>query len=311
MILNTRHLRYFVAVAEELNFHRAAVRLHVSQPALWRQIRDLETEIDVVLLNRDPRGISLTRAGEVFLDDCRDILERMTAAQLKARRVAQGEVGVLHIAFNEIAGRRREMPRFLKAFREAYPEISLQLHFLMSQAQIEALRAGTLDAGFLLRHRGERHDFEALRVGHDNFVLAMPREHSLSRKASLRLSDLTDQPLIMPNPRNNGITHEKLVSALRKSGTVPSIAQFADNENAIINLVVAGMGLAFLNSSCRSLDAQGIMLRPLEDLSLPVDLELVWPTKNRNPALAHFTSLVRALSGDADQVEALLETGMG
>lgn len=310
-MLQTRHLRYFVAVAEELNFHRAAERLHVSQPALWRQIRDLEIEVGTALLDREPRGIGLTRAGEAFLDDCRDILERMAGAQLRARRISQGQVGMLHIAFNEIAGRRREMPRFLQAFREAFPAISLQLHFLMSQAQVEGLRTGALDAGFLLRHRGEKHDFRSVRIGQDDFVLAMPREHRLARKTSLKLSDLAGEPLIMPNPRNNGVTHEKLTSILREAGAAPRIAQYADNENAIMNLVAAGMGLAFLNASCRPLDTQSVVLRPLEDLSLPVNLELVWQDANGNPALEHFTSLVDELSGDADQVEALLETGMG
>lgn len=142
-MLQTRHFRYFLAVAEELNFHRAAERLNLSQPALWRQIRDLEAEMGTPLLEREPRGISLTRAGAAFLEDCRDILERVENARLRARRIAQGELGTLHIGFNEIAGRRPEMPRFLQAFRRAFPEVSLQLHFLMSQLQVDALRGGS------------------------------------------------------------------------------------------------------------------------------------------------------------------------
>lgn len=311
MMLQTRQMRYFVAVAEELNFHRASDRLHISQPALWRQIRDLEQDVGVALLDRQARGISLTEAGNSFLEDCRDILERMEAARLQAQRVALGQVGTLHLAFNEIAGRRREFPRFLKAFRETYPGINLQLHVMMSQRQVEALRNGEIDAGFLFRHAGERSDFKALIVGQDDFVLVLPKDHPLLRKPSLKLADLDDQPLILPNPRTNGITHEKLIAAMKKAGVTPHVAQYADNENTLLNLVSAGMGLSFVNSSCRVPHTQSVALRALADLSLPVALELTWLRSNQNPALSRFADLVEGLSGDADQIEQLIETGMG
>jgi DNA-binding transcriptional LysR family regulator len=311
MMLQTRQMRYFVAVAEELNFHRASDRLHISQPALWRQIRDLEQEVGVALLDRQARALGLTEAGRSFLEDCRDILERMEAARLQAQRVAQGQVGTLHLAFNEIAGRRHEFPRFLKEFRESYPGINLQLHVMMSQRQVEALRNSEIDAGFLFRHVSERSDFEALVVGRDDFVLVLPKEHPLLRKPTLALADLAGQPLIMPNPRNNGITHEKLVAAMTKAGITPNIAQFADNENTLLNLVSAGMGLSFVNSSCRVPPTQGVVLRAIADLSMPVALELTWLGSNLNPALARFVELVDRHSGDASQIEQLLETGMG
>ena len=309
-MLQTRHLRYFVAVAEELNFHRAAERLHLSQPALWRQIRDLELEIGTALLVRDPRGIGLTPAGAAFLEDCRDLLERIEGARLRARRVAQGQVGMLHIGFNEIAGRRREMPRILQAFRQAHPMISLQLHFLMSQMQTDALRSGELDAGFLLRHKGEKTEFQTIRVGTDDYVLAMPKDHPLVRKPTLSLADLASEALIMPNPRNNSVAYGRLVNALQAARVSPQVAQFADNENTIMNLVDAGMGLAILNTTVRPADQQAIALRPLADLSMPVDLELVWREGNDNPALTHFIALAERFAGDEARVEAMIETGM-
>lgn len=310
-MLQSRQMRYFVAVAEELNFHRASDRLHISQPALWRQIRDLEQEVGVALLDRQARGIGLTEAGRSFLEDCRDILERMDAARLQAQRIAQGQVGTLHLAFNEIAGRRWEFPRFLKKFREIYPGINLQLHVMMSQRQVEALRNSEIDAGFLFRHANERSDFEALVVGQDNFVLVLPRGHEFVRKPSVALADLAGQPLIMPNPRNNGVTYEKLVAAIKKAGVTPHIVQFADNENTLLNLVSAGMGLSFVNSSCPVPSAQSVTLRAIAGLSMPVALELTWLRSNLNPALSRFVELVDRLSGDADQIEQLLETGMG
>lgn len=310
-MLQTRHMRYFVAVGEELNFHRAAERLHVSQPALWRQIRDLEIEVGTPLLLRDPRGIDLTPAGRSFLEDCRDLLERVEKARLRARRVAQGQIGVLNIGFNEIAGRRREMPRILQAFRRSYPEISLQLHFLMSQMQSDALRAKDLDVGIMLRHRGEKSEFQSLRLGTDSYVLALPKEHHLRRKAEIRLADLAGETLIMPNPRNNALTYDRLVAALHRAEAAPQVAQFADNENTIMNLVDAGMGVAFLNTSVQPAFQHGIVLRPVADLDLPVDLELTWHGSNTNPALAHFIALAERLSGDEAQIASMIETGMG
>jgi DNA-binding transcriptional LysR family regulator len=310
-MLQSRHIRYFIAVAEELNFHRAAERLHITQPALWRQIRDLEAELAVQLLEREPRGIRLTRAGEVFLDECRDLTERMEGACLRTRAVARGQVGTLQIAFNEIAARRRELPRFLQHFRSEYPQITIHLHAMMSQRQVTALRAKEIDAGFLFRQSGERSDFNSMRLGQDDFVLVMPRNHPLAARPSLRLADLADQPLIMPNPRHNGTTYERLMGAMRAAGIAPQIAQHADNESTLINLVLAGMGLTFLNSSYRASETTGVVLRPLADLSLPVDLELVWRADNDNPALRQFTGLVERLLGDEDQVAMLLETGMG
>jgi len=310
-MLQSRHIRYFVAVAEELNFHRAAERLHISQPALWRQMRDLEQEVGAALLDRMPRGIRLTLAGAAFLDECRDLLERMDGACALARRIARGQTGALHIAFNEIAARRRELPRFLQAFRTEYPEVALHLHVLMSQRQIESLRGGSVDAGFLFRHGNECNEFRRFRIGQDDLLLAMPREHPLARRPSLRLADLEHEPLILPNPRVNALTHERLHAAFRAAGLVPQVAQSADNEATLLNLVSAGMGLAFLNASMRGTEARGVVLRPLQDLSVPVDLSLAWRPDNENPALPHFVALVERLSGDEDQVAMLLETGMG
>ncbi len=310
-MLQTRHIRYFLAVGEELNFHRAAERLHVSQPALWRQIRDLEDEVGVKLLERMPRGISLTPAGETFLEECRDLLNHMETSCARARRVAQGLVGTLHIACNDVASRRRELPRFLKAFREAHPEISIQLHGLMSQQQVTALRNGSIDAGFLCRYVGERTEFEYLRIGQDNFVLAIPRDHPLTRRTSIRLADLAGEPLILPNPSYNSAIYDRLLDSFHKGGLVPQITQHADTEATVLNMVTARMGLAFLTSSFRTTVISGAVLRPISDLSIPVDMDMVWRKENDNPALRHFIEFVEALSGETDHEDLMLESDMG
>ena len=311
MNLQTRHMRYFVAVAEELNFHRAADRLHMSQPALWRQIRDLEITLGATLLNRDPRGISLTASGAAFLEDCGDILERMEHSCQRARRIANGQGGTLNIAFNEIAGRRAELPRFLHAFRRSFPGVDLQLHVQMSQAQVDALRSGEVDAGFLFRQRSDRSEFQSCRIAEDGYALAMPRGHPLARTPTLMLADLAGTPLIMPNPRSNGAVHDRVQSAFRKAGVSPKVSQYADNENTIVNLVSAGIGLAFLNTSFRPSERNGVVLRPLDDLCMSVDLELAWKATNSNPALARFVELVGSLAGDLELMASLMETGMG
>lgn len=297
-MLQTRHFRYFVAVAEELNFHRAAERMHVSQPALWRQIRDLEAEVGTELLLRDPRGIKLTPAGAAFLKSAHDILERIENAKQHARRVSLGEVGHLDLAINEIAGRRPEVPLILQAFRKAHPEITLQLHFLMSQMQIDGLRAGTLDGGFLLRHESERSDFQTVTLGHDTFSVALPREHRLISHDMIRLQDLKGETLIMPNPRNNTLSYTRITALLHNAGVDPQIAQFADNENTIMNLVAAGMGLAFLNTSLEPEPSRQIVLRRVVDLDLRLVMEFAWPRGNSNPALPFFIAAAQQVLSD-------------
>lgn len=288
-----RRLRYFVTVAEELNFQKASDRLNITQPALWRQIRELEREIDVRLFTREPTGIGLTEAGRGYLEDVRRVMAALDEARSRAQRVEGGQVGVLHIAFNEIAARARCLPRYFHAFRTRFPAIELQLSVMMSQRQVEALERREIDAGFLF-HRPAEPGLDHRPILGDDHIVALPRDHRLAGAARIRLADLADEPLIMPSPLLNRALHGRLMSACLAGGLVPHVIQHADNENTLLNMVAAGMGAAFVNASCRARNTRDLAFREIENFSVPVRLDLVWRRDNASAPLAHFIELVSA-----------------
>lgn len=293
-----RRLGYFVVVAEELNFQRAAARLNVTQPALWRQVRELERDVGVRLFARGRVGIELTQAGRVYLDDVRRIIAALDDARGRAQRVAGGQVGKLHIAFNEIAARARCLPRFFQAFRTRYPAVELQLSVMMSQRQMEALDRGEIDAGFLFHRPATAATLDHRHILSDDHVIALPRDHRLSPAPRIRLSDLADEPLIMPSPLLNKALHDRVMSACLAGGLVPNIIQHADNENTLLNMVAAGLGVAFVNTSCQGRNAREVMFRQVADFSVPVQLDLVWQRAAVSPPLLHFISLVEGMASE-------------
>lgn len=295
-----RRLKYFVVVAEELNFQRASDRLNITQPALWRQIRELEREADVKLFAREPPGIRLTEAGQIYLTDIRRILDLLDEARNRAYRVQQGQTGVLRIAFNEIAARERCLPRYFQAFRARFPAIELQLNVMMSQRQIEALDRGEIDAGFMF-HRPVG-DVRLLHrtILDDDHLIALPKGHRLSLSATIRLDDLANEQLIMPSPILNRALHARLMATCLAGGLVPHVIQHADNEHTLLNMVAAGMGVAFVNTSCRKRHAAEVLLREIADFSVPVQLDLVWRKDSANAALVHFIDLVGTVPAERD-----------
>jgi len=291
--MELRQLRYFQAVAEEANFHRAAERLHVAQPALSRQIHSLEQSLGVTLFERQPRGVRLSQAGQVLLDDARRILDDIARAQERVRRADQGEFGVLRIGFNEIAARQPYLPSLFQAVRSRFPGIDMKLTLLASQPQLDALRTGEIDAGFLFHRPQSDGDLTALAIDEDDYAVAMPRAHRLARKKRLRLIDMQDEPFIMMSQRANRVLYERLMAACVAGGLVPRQVHEANNEFAIVNLVAAGVGLAFINRSFNH-PVSDVVVRVIDDLSVPVRLELVWRRDNRSMALARFVETVAA-----------------
>ena len=293
--MELRQLRYFRAIAEGESFHGAAERLNIAQPALTRQMQALQTELGVRLFERQSRGVRLTQAGHSFLEDVRRILADVARAEDRVRRAAQGQLGTIHIGFNEIAARRPYLPGFFKTVRARYPDADMRLSLLTSQAQLDALRAGRIDAGFLFNLLPGDDEFAGIPVEIDNYVVAMPSAHRLANRKRLRLADLRDEPFIMMSQHINRQLHERLHSVCVTGGLVPRLVHEANNEHAIVNLVAAGVGLAFLNSSFDLPDIPDVRLRRVEDLSVPVELTLVWRRDNHVPLLARFTETVREM----------------
>jgi DNA-binding transcriptional LysR family regulator len=291
--MELRHLRYFVAVAEEQHYGRAAQRLRLAQPSLSRQIQDLEQEIGFELFDRLPRGVRLSAAGKAYLEDVRSILGQVSAATDRAGRVARGLAGTLRVGFPESASWHGIVPDSFRRFRHEQPDAELQLSPMSSLEQVQALRAGSLDAGFVFSFPKSDPDLDQLVVATQHLVLAAPRRHLLTRNSRLRLRDLTDADFIWFPRRQSPVYYDRLMQACARGGLSPRIVQEAVDQATILSLVVCGLGMAFVSEATRWRCPRDVVLRPVVDLSLAIDFSLVWRNDNASPLLARFVAGVR------------------
>jgi DNA-binding transcriptional LysR family regulator len=291
--MELRHLRYFVAVAQDEHYGRAAKRLHVAQPSLSRQIQDLEQEIGFQLFDRLPRGIRLSHAGRAFLDDARSILRQVVAATDRAGRVARGLAGTLRVGFPESASWHGIVPDSFRRFRKEQPDAELQLNPMSSLEQVQALRVGALDAGFVFNFPKSDPELDQFVVATEHLVLAAPRRHALTKKSRLRLRDLIDADFIWFPRRQSPAYYDRLVQACVRGGLSPRIVQEAIDQATILSLVVCGLGVAFVSEATRWRCPQDVVLRPVVDLSMAIDFALVWRNDNTSPLLAAFVAGVQ------------------
>jgi len=290
--MELRHLRYFVAVAEEENIRRAAKRLHIVQPALSRQMHQMEEEMECVLFDRLPRGIRLNAAGKAFLGSAREILGRTDEAVAHARRVAQGEAGQLHIGFIESASWFGAFPKSIQQYRVRYPNVSLDLRPMFSTAQFKAIVAGGLDAGFCYTFEALPEGCQALLLRMDTVVLAVPRRYGWKRRGDVRLEDLKTEAFVGLSRSIAPAYVDRIVSTTYASGLSPNIVQEAIDERTLLSLVSAGIGVGFCNSANEGRKPKLVDLVPVIDLDLKLPLCFIWKQSSSSAALSAFRSIV-------------------
>jgi len=294
--MELRHLRYFVAIGEEQHYGRASRRLRVAQPALSRQIQDLEKELGFNLFERLPRGVKLNAAGKLFLDDARRVLQELSEAAVRAGRVASGRSGTLRVGFTENASWRGVVPDSFRRFRERQPDAELQLQPDASLAQLEAIRSGRLDAGFVNFMPNSDPELDQLLVARQHVELAAPKRHPLTRLKKLRLRDLTDAPFVWFPRRANPAFYDKMMRECYRGGLKsPHIVQEGVNEPTILSLVSTGMGVGWVLATARWRCPESVVILPVVDLNMPLSLALVWRKDNASPLLANFIADVRRL----------------
>jgi len=290
-----RQLRYFIAVAEAGSFSRAAGLLHVSQPPLSVQIRALEDEIGVRLLERTTRGVSLTVAGAAFFEEVRGALARLEHAKSAAARADRGEIGMLSIGFVSIAD-YGVLPPALKSFRASRPLVEVQLHELTTDAQIRELRAARLDLGIALAPVNEP-DLQFDVLLHEELVLAAPANHPLAKgEGTIDLRALARESFIIP-PRDiaPGL-YDLIHDHCRTFGFVPRITQHARQMQTVISLVSSGMGFALVPASVRNLKRRGVQYRRLRGKPARVELGVLRARGSSTPLLDHFIAALRNAS---------------
>jgi len=296
--MELRHLRYFMVVGEEQHYGRASRRLRVAQPALSRQIQDLEEELGFKVFDRLPRGVKLSAAGTLFLEDARRILQAVSEAIARATRVARGQSGTLRVGFPENASWHGVVPDSFRRFREQQPGVELELRPVASLEQLDAIRSGHLDAGFLNFMPKADPELEQLIVAAQKVELAMPRSHPLSKLKKLRLRDLADAPFIWFPRRANPAFYDRMMHECFRGGLkAPHIIQEGFNEATILSLVSTGLGVGWVLGSARWRCPKTVVIRAVVDLKMPLTLALSWRRDNSSPSLARFIGEVRRLPG--------------
>jgi Transcriptional regulator len=295
--MELRHLRYFVAVAEELNFGRAAHRLHIAQPPLSRQIRDLEREVGTPLFERGARGVELTHAGRAFLPEVRLTLAQAERAQRTAQRAARGETGRLRVGFVEAATRSGILPDVLSFFRMHLPSIGLSLLEMDSMQQADALREGRIDIGIVgtVPLDAERW-LRTESVFAEPLVLAVPDEHALSGRRRFTLADLAAESFVL-FPRYAAPTlYDDIVARCRAAGFSPRVTQEAAGWHTMVSLVSAGVGIAFVPQSLARPPQPGVAFRAVRDLSLTHEMTALWRQGEKSPVRERFVIALRAVA---------------
>ncbi len=296
MNIELRQLRYFIAVAEEMHFGRAARRLHMTQPPLSQSIQALETRLGAELFHRTRRSVTLSAAGRALLPEARRLLQQADALPLLAQRAAAGESGSLSIAFVSMAD-YSVMPQALREFRAAYPSVQIQLHEATTDLQLDMLSSGDIDLGLLVMPLPDKlkTEFDAMPVLSEPLVLALP-EGLVRKRGPVSLTQLTDQPLIVFPRRLAPAFHDKILGRFHDAGLSPRIGQEAIQMQTIIALVSAGMGIALVPQSVSNLQRPGVEYRPLKEAGAPIDMGLAWRRDNDSPVLAAFVELMRKTS---------------
>jgi DNA-binding transcriptional LysR family regulator len=294
--MELRHLRYFVAVGEDQHFGKAAERLGIAQPALSRQIQDLEKELGFTLFERLPRGVRLSAAGKLFLIDARRILQDVHEAKRRAERVATGKAGTLRVGFVEMLSWHGVVPDTFRRFRRRQPDAELDLQPLRSVEQTEAVRSGRLDAGFIFSLAAPDGDLAQLLVAQHKVVVAAPQGHAVTRLKRLRLRDLRDAPFIWFHRSANPLFYERIMQACIRGGlNTPRIVQHAVDHATALSLVSCRLGVAFVSETTRWQCPRGVKLLPVADLDLPVPIYLIWRKDDQSPLLQRFVAEVETM----------------
>lgn len=299
--MELRQLRYFIAVAEERSFSRAAERLHISQPPLSTQVMALEEELGVQLLERSNRGVSLTAAGSVFYEEMRAVLVRIEHGKTRTRQAGQGHVGTLSVGFVSIAD-YGVLPPALKDFRGRFPKVEVQLHEMTTDAQVREMRMGRLNIGIALGPIQDAElDFEAL--VQEALVLAMPASHPQAKaKGACDLRSFAKENFIAtPRDIAPGL-YDLMISRCYSAGFVPRITQQARQMQTIISLVSAGMGVALVPSSVQNLKRTGVHYARLKGASPGIEIGILSSPGISDPLHDNFVAaLKRAAQRDVWQ----------
>lgn len=291
--MELRHIRYFLAAGEELNFVRAARKLHIAQPALSRQIQDLERFLGIKLFERLGRGVRLTEAGQNYLKDARQILSEVEQANDRARRIDVGQIGTLKIGLSEASITNPVFGQSIRNFRMQHPDVELSFSLEVSPEQINSISRGSLDVGFLnaIPEAYPQLNFELL--SSDSLMLALPLGHPLARRSTIRLRDLRECDFIAMSRNRYGWSHDQMIVACVAKGFSPRVVQAVSDPRVQLSLISAGLGVGFVHHTQRFMQYPNVVVKRVKDLELEFPIYLVWKRDNRSPIVLNYLSFAR------------------
>jgi DNA-binding transcriptional LysR family regulator len=287
--IDLRHLRYFLAVAEELHFGHAAQRLHMAQPPLSQQIRRLEQEIGYPLFLRSSRSVKLTPAGKALLDRARRTLQRVDEDLEAVRSVARGEVGVLKVGFVGSA-MLTSLPAILRGYRRLYSRVQLHLNELHTSQLIEALREGSVDVA-VARDAGTPEDMRVEQVSVEPLVAVVPKKHLLASLSSIPISRLRDEPFVFFPRASGNYAWENTIRLCVEQGFHPNIVQEAPQWLTIVRLVGSGLGVTIAPASVQEIVVPGVVCRKLSPAGGTTSIDLVYRLDQSSPLVSAFCKM--------------------
>jgi DNA-binding transcriptional LysR family regulator len=299
--MELRHLRYFVAVAEELHFGHAAQRLNMSQQPLSRQIRDLEKEIQVILFHRTKRTVRLTEAGQVFLIEARKILQQTKQAVSLAQRTHQGEIGQLALGFTGPA-LNRMLPQIVRAFKSRHPQINLSLERLQTNEQVAALMSGQLQVG-LLHPPISNNTLSLETIYQEPLAVFLPDNHPLATTLdAISIQDLANESFILfPRPVGS-LLYDQIIQLCHQAGFNPNVVQEVMPQQTIAGLVAAGIGISLLHASAQEGMYAGVIIKSLIEPTPVLKLAVAWHPDTVSATLCAFLNIVREVASKQSEI---------
>ncbi|WP_084491272.1 LysR family transcriptional regulator [Sphingobium ummariense] len=293
--MELRHLRYFRAIGREEHFGRAALALRVAQPALTRQIRDLEAELGVELFERLPRGVRLSSAGRAFLEEVEDILKQVDRAVDRARGMGSGHLGTIRVGLSEIIAAYDYISYGLFHFRENEPSVVLDLRSMGSLHQVAAIKEGTLDVGLVYDAHIDDRDRDVLErapIGTGETLLAVHQSHAFAQRDSVTMAEIAGESVLGPARATAPGYYDRMMAACIRTGNAPHFTQECTTHSILFSLVAVGMGVGIVTTAGTRAPNPNIRLIPISDLDLQFHVMLVWRARDRSVALRRFVDMM-------------------
>ncbi len=287
--MNFRQLRYFLAVAGELHFGRAAQRLNMAQPPLSAQIKQLETDLGVLLFERTKRRVALTAAGKVLQTEAKQILQALELARQKTQQAGRGEAGQLTIAFVSSA-MYSVLPPWLSAFRKQYPEVELTLQEATTTEQLEGLQAHRLDIGFV-RPPVSHNNIGSKTVWQEPLLVALPEAHPLSQHNEIAIAHLANEEFILTLRPSATDLYDKIMAFCQQANFSPNVVQTAEQLQTVLGLVAAQLGIAILPAAAQKLRREGVCYRQFVETAPTTELVMIWREEEGSAVLENFLTI--------------------